>query len=320
MRGVAAVGGTLVAVGGGTDAAAPPAAWHSTDEGRTWSASPPAAGAGGSGTVLTGVAPAPGGGALAVGTATPTDGGSSRAAVWRVPGDARAGWAPVEVAGLDATAALHDVVAVGGGLVAVGRDTTADPDTRAAGAGEGEGEGEGDPGDSAVEGGDGGIWRSVDGVSWRRVATTGLGGPGRQELLRLVRLPGGDYLAIGRARQGALTAPALWRSPDLVTWTPTGGAPAAPDGTPTVDGLAVAPDGIVAAAGTRPGLPGTPTGTDAALWWAAADDPGTWHRFGTADAPTGDQRLHGVVATGGHLVAVGADGGDPAAWTVATSR
>ncbi len=327
LLGATRVGDALVAVGRTGDGVGPPGVWRSVDGGRTWSPAALADGTVGAAGTLTGVAAGPDGRVVAVGHDHADGGGATSPSVWSAPGDGAAGWAPVPVTGLDGAADLHDVAPGGGGLVAVGRDMTDDPGSAPAGdPADGDGE---EPGADA---GDGGVWRSADGVSWERLAVVGLGGPGRQELFRLLSLPGGGYVAVGRARQGALLGPAVWTSTDLVMWTAAGEGPEAGDGTPVVPGLALAADGNLLAGGTRPGLPGAPTGSEAALWWSEGAAPGaSWHPLATTlpAAPgsggdiagaAGDQRIHALVVAGDGLVAVGSDGGTAAAWRVSVAR
>jgi actin-like ATPase involved in cell morphogenesis len=302
MLGVAALeGGHLVAVG--SAGGGRPAAWESFDAGASWAPTwtAPESGDGEQG-ASAGVTSGPAG-LVAVGWAGPADesGSPTRAAVWLSAGGDPGSWDAAELSGLEGAAALHDVVADGAGLVAVGRDLSDDP------------------GD-----GDGGIWRSDDGSAWRRAATAGLGGPGRQELNRLVRLADGRWLALGRQMRGAQMTPAVWTSPDLSSWTEADGHPAGPGGVPSVWGLAVLDDGSVVAAGSRPGLPGDPAGTETALWLAAPDALHRWRPLepapGSVGAGPGDQQVRGLVRTGGATVAVGADGESAAGWPVQIAR
>ena len=282
-----------------------PAAWRSDDAGATWVpawTAPPGAGAPGA---VDGVTAAPGGGLVAVGWGAATApagagaGGArvvSHATVWRSPGDPGA-WAAVAATGLDSAAALHDVAPDGaGGLVAVGWDRADDP-----------------------RDGDAGVWRSADGVAWRRTPAATLGGAGRQELHRIVRLPDGRWLALGRQLRGALLAPAVWTSPDLAAWTEVAGRPGAPDGVPSLWGVTVLPDGTVVLAGSRPGLPGDDGGSELALWWATPSTLSRWRRFDPGGAPArrGDQQIRGLVGAGlPTLRAVGDDGGRAASWAL----
>ncbi|HKE76806.1 MAG TPA: Hsp70 family protein [Acidimicrobiales bacterium] len=326
MLGVASLGGSrLVAVGrrndpaarpaatsedtagipdgaSGPDLGGRPAAWRSDDGGATWTAAWTApAGAHGA---ADGVAAAPGGGLVAVGwsaAAAPAGSGGgdrvvSHATVWRSAGDAAA-WTAVAATGLDGAAALHDVAADGaGGLVAVGWDTADDP-----------------------RDGDAGVWRSADGVAWRRTAAAALGGAGRQELHRIVRLPDGRWLALGRQLRGASLVPTVWTSPDLSSWSEVAGRPASPDGVPSLWGVTVLADGTVVLAGSRPGLPGAEGGSEPALWWATPSTLGRWRRFdpGSAAARKGDQQIRALVPAGAPgLRAVGDDADHAATWTV----
>jgi molecular chaperone DnaK len=296
MLGAAALDGShLVAVGGvGGDR---PGAWESRDGGATWSP----AWSGEAGTAA-GVTAGPTG-LVAVGWTGGEDeaGAATQAAVWRSPDGSPGGWEPVGATGLEGAAALHDVVADGAGLVAVGRDVNDDADD-----------------------GDGGIWRSDDGATWRRAATAGLGGPGRQELHRVIRLADGRWLALGRQMRGAQMTPAMWTSSDLSTWTETDGHPSDDAGVPSVWGLAVLEDGAVVAAGSRPGLPGDPAGAEAALWLAAPDDLDRWQPLArTPDSlgvGPGDQQIRALLRAGAGPVAVGVDGDAAAGWPLAITR
>jgi molecular chaperone DnaK len=296
MLGAAALDGShLVAVGGvGGDR---PGAWESRDGGATWSP----AWSGEAGTAA-GVTAGPTG-LVAVGWTGGEDeaGATTQAAVWRSPDGSPGGWEPVGATGLEGVAALHDVVADGAGLVAVGRDVNDDADD-----------------------GDGGIWRSDDGATWRRAATAGLGGPGRQELHRVIRLADGRWLALGRQMRGAQMTPAMWTSSDLSTWTETDGHPSDDAGVPSVWGLAVLEDGAVVAAGSRPGLPGDPAGAEAALWLAAPDDLDRWQPLArTPDSlgvGPGDQQIRALLRAGAGPVAVGVDGDAAAGWPLAITR
>ncbi len=167
MLGATALDGShLVAVGsaGGSR----PAAWESLDAGATWSP----AWTGESGTAA-GVTAGPTG-LVAVGWTGGEDeaGVPTQAAVWRSPDGSPGGWEPVAATGLEGAAALHDVVADGAGLVAVGRDLNDDGDD-----------------------GDGGIWRSDDGADLaagrhrragrsRAPGAAPAGPPGRRALAR----------------------------------------------------------------------------------------------------------------------------------------
>ncbi|HET6951612.1 MAG TPA: Hsp70 family protein [Acidimicrobiales bacterium] len=311
--------GRLVAVGAAGAAAV---AWTSADGGATWapawSAAPddaPAAAASGVTTWADGLVavgwvaaagPAAPGGDPPAGAPTPGAGepdGDSQAAVWRSAGGDPSLWERLRPSGLEGAAALHDVVADGTGVVAVGRDLTDDT------------------GD-----GDGGVWRSDDGVSWRRIATTGLGGPGRQELHRVMLTDQGRWIAVGRQMRGASTAPAVWVSDDLSSWAETGGHPGAGGdgaggGVPSVWGLGGLDGGGLVAAGTRPGLAGDPAGAEAGLWLDRTGSADRWHPLDiAAGAPgrgPGDQHVRALLRTpSGGLVALGADGTAPAAWTV----
>ena len=296
MLGATALDGSHL-VGVGTAGGNRPAAWESVDAGATWS--PVWTGEAGT---AAGVAAGPTG-LVAVGWTGGEDeaGSPSQAAVWRSPDGSPGGWQPVAATGLEGAAALHDVVADGAGLVAVGRDVIDDADD-----------------------GDGGIWRSDDGETWRRAATAGLGGPGRQELHRLIRLADGRWLALGRQMRGAQMTPAVWTSPDLSTWTETDGHPSDDGGVPSVWGLAVLDDGAVVAAGSTPGLPGDPAGAETALWLAKPDALGRWRPLDrTPDslgAGPGDQQVRALVRAAAGTVAVGVDGDAAAGWALTIAR
>jgi actin-like ATPase involved in cell morphogenesis len=284
-----------------------PAVWRSDDAGATWALAWSAPGDPGTEGAVDGVTTAPAGGLVAVGWGTATRSAApgrarpeaaTAATVWRSAGDPAA-WDAVAARGLAGAAALHDVAGDGaGGLVAVGWDRTDDP-----------------------RDGDAGVWRSEDGSSWRRTPAAALGGSGRQELHRIVRLGDGTWLALGRQLRGAARAPAIWTSPDLATWTEVGGRPGAPDGVPSLWGLAVLGDGTVVVAGSRPGLPGDAAGAELALWWAMPQSLGHWRRFDPGEAPAarGDQQIRALVGGLPVVRAVGYDGGRAASWSLELS-
>ncbi|WP_239334297.1 hypothetical protein [Frankia sp. CiP3] len=142
---------------------------------------------------ITGVASV-GGRLAAVGWTAPAGSGPSQAVptAWDSP-DGRA-W---RVVGGDLTGSpgqLRDVVAVAGGLLAVGIDRGTDRD------------------------GDGAVWRSTDGRAWQRETVTGAGGPGTQIFDRVVLLPGGVLLAVGQEPEGAGTSAHFRRSADGRSW------------------------------------------------------------------------------------------------------
>jgi hypothetical protein len=305
--------------------------WSSDDGGQTWrvtwggdlgSAGEPGEMVG----VTRGSGPGPA--LVAVGTNRRPDGDGAgtapvetRGAVWRSPDGDPAAWAPVAsgpASGLGGAAALHDVVTLGGELVAVGRDVTDDADA-----------------------GDGGVWRSADGGStWQRRDADGLGGPGLQEVHRIVELGDGRWLAAGRQLRGAATGPALWTSGDGgATWTEVDGVPGGTTGPPTVWGLARLDDGTLVAAGFSSGVAAGASRPDATLWWAPADDLTAWRAMevrpppgdaaaGSDDDGTGGgaRQLRGITLAGGQVVAVGLVDGDDgapgaaAAWRIVLDR
>ncbi len=124
---------------------------------------------------------------------------------------------------------MSDVVAVPGGLLAVGVDRGTDHD------------------------GDVAVWRSADGQTWRRETVTGAGGLGTQTLDRVVALPGGTLLAVGQEPEGAGTSAHFRRSADGRSWqdAPTD---LPPDAVVTV--LALTSNGRLLAGGSILDTPG----------------------------------------------------------------
>jgi len=149
--------------------------------------------------------------------------GYSNAAVWTSP-DGYA-WTRVphdeEVFGGVGGQVMHDVVAAGPGLVAVGED---EPDSR-----------------SAIGGIRAAVWTSTDGTTWMRVThDPALFGENEDErAMRDVTVVGADLLAVGTD---------MWTSPDGVNWTHTAvdgaGAPIGAAESWGMNAAAVTPYGI----------------------------------------------------------------------------
>ncbi|EIV92984.1 hypothetical protein [Frankia sp. QA3] len=203
-------------------------------------------------------------------------------------------------------AAMQDVTMHAGRLLAVGRDDGADSE------------------------GDGAVWTSEDGGSWRRVAVTGVDGLGTQALDRVVDLAGSGLLAVGQEPQGGGTIARVRRSTDGTSWSDVDTDLTADA---EVSGFTRGPDGRPVAVGAVPAS----GGSQPRIWlvdaaggrWTAEDaitgTPGSGGTGGDAGGPpgAGDARgvdLVGVSASGAALTAVGsvpgAPGPLPAAWTI----
>ncbi|CUU59555.1 Hsp70 protein [Parafrankia irregularis] len=286
-------GGGWVAVGseigsGSTDET--PAAWWTAD-GATWQRAATA----GSGGGVTG----------GLGAVTATSDGTRLVAVgWD---DSAAGvftatawtstdgrsWQPASVERAS-NATLRDVVAVPGGLLAVGQDLALDRE------------------------GDGTVWTSSDGTSWRRLTVTGVDGLGVQSLDRVARLADGSLLAVGREPSGAGSVSRVRRSTD-------GGAAWAavetdlPDGA-EVTGLAALPGGRLVGTGSTPAAGHREPRiwvTDAgARRWTPQEPVIAGGTGGTAGAARAEVDLLGVVAPGAVLATGTVAGSTPASWTI----
>ncbi|WP_322778882.1 Hsp70 family protein [Frankia sp. Cas4] len=210
---------------GGSDRG--PAAW-SSDGASAWTPAVVRSPAGSGPGVMTGVASI-GGRLVAVGWTAPPGAGPSQAVptAWLSP-DGRT-WQAVGGDLSGSPGQMSDVVAVPGGLLAVGVDRGTDRD------------------------GDVAVWRSTDGQTWRRETVTGAGGLGTQTLDRVVALPGGALLAVGQEPEGAGTSAHFRRSADGRGWqdVPTD---LPPDAVVTV--LALTSNGRLLAGGSILDTPG----------------------------------------------------------------
>jgi hypothetical protein len=131
------------------------------------------------------------------------------------------------VRGLPKIGELSDVIArPGGGFLATGLDFAADP-----------------------ESGDGALLTSPNGSSgWTTLKATGLDGPGRTQLRRLLVTPTG-LLALGTRLDGSVTKPGVWTSTDQSTWTEAALLPADDGAAPSATALTRLADGTLVAAG-----------------------------------------------------------------------
>ncbi|MFG2076766.1 hypothetical protein [Nonomuraea maritima] len=219
----------------------------------------------------TGVVAAGGGGYVVVGESRDQAGASS-AVVWFTR-DLRTYTRAERLPRRGAGVRVHDVVAVGGGYVAVGASGDADREASV-------------------------VWFSEDGLNWSarpRVAPQDATSAG----LRRVAVYRDQLVAIGTAVTGGQRRPfaavsddegASWRT----AWLPAEQAAVADD-------LAAAADGLVAV-----GRHGTPGEGDSAAW--TSTDGLSWNRVElTQDrlAGRGAQRLSAVAVTGSEVVALG---------------
>ena len=147
---------------------------------------------------------------------------------------------------------------------------------------------------------------STDGATWRLLPVVGLGGRGQTVLHRLL-VDGGGYVAVGTRPDGGIGQPAVWTSPDAVTWSPGPLLPHAGIGGGDATGVARLPGGPLVVVGTT----STVGGRSAAVW-SGADPAGLVPS--TVDDP--DAILEGVGVRNGRLTAVGAGNGGGAAWTL----
>lgn len=276
-------GGGLVAVGAagsGSPATGLPTAWWTGDS-TTWhqgGALPLPAGA--SAGTAQGLAVA-GNRLVAVGWATT---GSGQAATAWTSTDGQQ-WQATTVDHATA-AAMHDVIALpDGGLLAVGQDFDADGE------------------------GDGAVWASDDGATWRRVTVSGIDGLGTQALDRVAALADGDLLAVGQEPSGAGTTAHVRRSTDGITWaTLDTDLPADAE----VTGLARLPDDRLLATGSL--LAG---GGREPMIWVVAPTATHWE----AEAPRGIPATGALLgASPGSGVAGTVPGPAPAVWTVSVDQ
>jgi hypothetical protein len=288
MRALAALSSGAVAVGS-SDADGAPRAWLA-DAGGAWipaTVAQPAGLVGG----MNGVAAAPGGRLVAVGWLAPAPapgaaapiGDARGAAVWTSTDGATWTLRDKAVGGAGLGELTDVVVGPTGGFVASGTDWRADPRT-----------------------GDGAVLTSADGATWRALPVVGLGGRGQTVLHRLL-VDGGGYVAVGTRPDGGIGQPAVWTSPDAVTWSPGPLLPHAGIGGGDATGVARLPGGPLVVVGTT----STVGGRSAAVW-SGADPAGLVPS--TVDDP--DAVLEGVGVRNGRLTAVGAGNGGGAAWTL----
>jgi actin-like ATPase involved in cell morphogenesis len=268
MRAVAVLGsGDLVAVGVSVDLY--PRAW--LRRAAAWRAVPVPAGGKAAVTDLA----AAGGRLLAVGWAQ-TPAGAQHPALWSsATGDS---WTALSIPAELQAAGITELTAVtaaGSGFLATAVDRSVDSTD-----------------------GDVAVFRSDNGVQWRRVKATGLDGPGPQEVHRLIQADGG-FVAVGAALAGARRGPALWSSTDGARWQP---ALSTPPGSPTLWSVLRQPDGALLACGAV-----GPVQQPAPGCWTQRGG-GTWEPLDvvpTEGTPT-PLYLYDLADTGGGPVAVGA--------------
>jgi molecular chaperone DnaK len=138
-----------------------------------------------------------------------------------------------------------------------------------------------------------------------------LDGPGPQTVQRLVRTKEGQFVAIGSALSGARQGPAIWTSPDGVSWQ---ASPYLPQGSPTLLGIAQLDDGRLVMCGSV-GSADRP----AVRCWIQSEQQ-QWDRWDVE--PAGGPAplyLYGLTNAGGDtlLVGIGRTGNaaDAAYWT-----
>jgi hypothetical protein len=306
IKGMAAGGPGLVAVGVaslGDDRDA--AVWTSPD-GLTWTRVPhDEANLGGPNWESMNAVTAGGPGLVAVGVASLGD--DSDAAVWTSPDGLT--WTRVPhdevIFGGDRRQVMNAVVAGGPGLVAVGYDE----------AGAGRDESGGAATDAAV-------WTSADGLTWTRIPhdEAALGGHNSQGM-NGVAAGGPGLVAVGydnaaEGRAGLDSNAAVWTSPDGITWTRV------PDDQvfgnyrwQMMNAVTLGGPGLVAV-----GYDGAVTSYDAAVW--TSPDGVTWTRVPHDEEVFGNHRwqmMNAVAAGGPGLVAVGVEFGahdpDATVWT-----
>lgn len=164
--------------------------------------------------------------------------------------------------------------------------------------------------------GDATAFTSPDGKTWTAVDTTGLSGPGPQDIARLIRLPNNTYLALGSVLSGAKRGPAIWTSTDGVKWDSSPYVPQ--DGSPTLQGIAAQPDGKLLTCGTV----GSGDPLPLSCWTQKADQ--NWERWDvTADDKSARPLLlYGMFPASGGIAIVGlgqpraGGGNDAALWSV----
>jgi hypothetical protein len=221
--------------------------------------------------------------------------GDRDAAVWTSPDGLTWVRVPHDVAifGGHDDQEMNSVVAVGSGLVAVGKDGHFRNDDAA-------------------------VWTSPDGLTWTRVPSEveGFGGSGGQ-VMKAVAAGGPGLVAVGFDESGGDSDAAVWTSPDGLAWTrvPHDDAIFGGSGDQLMSAVAAGGPGLIAvgydrSAGYR----------DAAVW--TSPDGLTWTRVPHNDAVfggSGDQVMNAVALGGPGLVAVGYDrlsaDADAAVWT-----
>ena len=192
---------------------------------------------------------------------------------------------PQNALGGDGSQRIHDVVAGGPGLIAVG-------DTNLAG-----------------EGWNAEIWVSTDGDVWDRLEEPGAGLSGAgDQLLNVVEAGPDDLVAAGFDSAGDMGRDAaVWTSSDGLTWTQVGdrGVLGGPNDQ-EIHGLARVGTGWVAGGWTHP----EPGDKDAAIW--ASEDGVTWvprEDAGAGLGGPGAQQVETVAASGSVVIAIGAESG-----------
>jgi molecular chaperone DnaK len=164
--------------------------------------------------------------------------------------------------------------------------------------------------------GDATAFTSNDGKTWTALTTTGLSGPGPQEVARLIRGADNNYVALGAVLNGAKRGPAIWTSTDGAKWD---SSPYVPKGAPSLQGIVKQADGKLLVCGTI-GSGDPPT---LSCWTQAADQ--NWERWEiTTDASSPRPLLlFGMYPAGQSIVVVGLgqprdgkSGNDAAMWTL----
>ena len=141
---------------------------------------------------------------------------------------------------------------------------------------------------------DGRIWTSRDGTTWS-VAAVAAGGAGDQ---RLTSVAGGPLGFVAAGSDGSL--PAVWSSPDGMSWTRRPGPFHASQ---QIQSVAIGGRGAVAV-----GTITTSGDVDGMAWFSV--DGSEWRTVPLGQAGftgAGDQAVHAVTAAGGGFVAVGDD-------------
>jgi molecular chaperone DnaK len=150
--------------------------------------------------------------------------------------------------------------------------------------------------------GDAAVYTSPDGNTWTRVAATGLSGPGPQSVQRVIRTADGHLIAIGSALTGAHQGPAVWTSPDGVTWQQSAFAP--DDASASLFGIVQQADGSLLACGSVGSADQPSVGC-----WTEHDPTKPWQRWNVttpAGAPIAPVYVYGLVRTSDGVLAAGA--------------